>query len=273
MIHSTVSAPKGEKTKYRLAESMKECMKSTPVEEITVRQICEICGVTRQTFYRNFLDKYDLINWYFDKLLTKSFEHMGRGTTVFDSLEKKFTYIQKEKAFFAAAFRYDKQNSLREHDFDLILAFYENLIHEKSGSPVSPEMHFLLEMYCQGSITMTVKWVLTGMDLTPSEFAALLVRAMPEDLKKLFRNLQLLSESACQSGACRLRKWFFRHSLVIFHKFCSVVFVTMAIFFKVLHFASSVTFFFPSGFVNIITSSVKPFIHFRREFFNHGKSY
>ena len=35
MIHSTVSAPKGEKTKYRLAESMKECMKSTPVEEIT----------------------------------------------------------------------------------------------------------------------------------------------------------------------------------------------------------------------------------------------
>ena len=54
-------------------------------------------------------------------------------------------------------------------------------------------MHFLLEMYCQGSITMTVKWVLTSMDLTPSEFAALLVRAMPEDLKKLFRNLQLLS--------------------------------------------------------------------------------
>ena len=56
MIHSTISAPKGEKTKYRLAESMKECMKTTPVEEITVRQICEICGVTRQTFYRNFLD-------------------------------------------------------------------------------------------------------------------------------------------------------------------------------------------------------------------------
>lgn len=184
---------KSESTKYRLAEAMKTCMKTTSVDDITIRQIVEVCGVTRQTFYRNFLDKYDLINWYFDKLLTKSFEHMGRGTTVFDSLEKKFTYIQKEKAFFAAAFRYDKQNSLREHDFDLILAFYENLIHEKSGSPVSPEMHFLLEMYCQGSITMTVKWVLTGMDLTPSEFAALLVRAMPEDLKKLFRNLQLLS--------------------------------------------------------------------------------
>ena len=40
---------------------------------------------------------------------------------------------------------------------------------------------------------MTVKWVLGGMDITPSELAGLLVRAMPEDLKKLFLELQLLS--------------------------------------------------------------------------------
>ena len=61
---------KGEKTKYRLARAMKECMQTTPVENITVKQITEKCELTRQTFYRNFLDKYDLINWYFDKLLT-----------------------------------------------------------------------------------------------------------------------------------------------------------------------------------------------------------
>ena len=68
---------KGEKTKYRLAHAMKECMETTPVENITVKQLTEKCQITRQTFYRNFLDKYDLINWYFDKLLLKSFEYMG----------------------------------------------------------------------------------------------------------------------------------------------------------------------------------------------------
>ncbi len=70
---------KGTRTKYRLAEAMKECMKTTPVDNITVTQLTELCGVTRQTFYRNFIDKYDLINWYFDILLHKSFEHMGEG--------------------------------------------------------------------------------------------------------------------------------------------------------------------------------------------------
>ena len=59
-------AGKGEKTKYRLARSMKECMKTMSVDNITVKQITENCGVTRQTFYRNFMDKFDLINWYFD---------------------------------------------------------------------------------------------------------------------------------------------------------------------------------------------------------------
>ena len=54
------SLTRGEKTKYRLAESMKECMCHTPVDAITVRQITENCGLTRQTFYRNFMDKFDL---------------------------------------------------------------------------------------------------------------------------------------------------------------------------------------------------------------------
>ena len=45
---------KGEKTKYRLARGMKECMKSTSVENITVKQITEECGLTRQTFLQKF---------------------------------------------------------------------------------------------------------------------------------------------------------------------------------------------------------------------------
>ena len=95
---------KNEKTKYKLAEAMKECMKTSKVDAITVKQLAENCGLTRQTFYRNFLDKFDLINWYFDKILLESFEHMGEGKTVYEGLVNKFHYIQQEKLFFKAAF-------------------------------------------------------------------------------------------------------------------------------------------------------------------------
>ncbi|MDY5845375.1 MAG: TetR/AcrR family transcriptional regulator C-terminal domain-containing protein [Bariatricus sp.] len=184
---------KSEITKYRLAESIKQCMKTTSVDDITIRQIVENCGLTRQTFYRNFLDKYDLINWYFDKLLHKSFEHMGSGETIYKGLKRKFDYIQEERVFFSAAFRSDAQNSLKDHDFELILQFYTNLIREKTGHVPDSETSFLLEMYCQSSIYMTAKWVLGGMKMSSDELAHMLVKAMPLKLEELFTMLGVLA--------------------------------------------------------------------------------
>ena len=183
---------KQDKTRYKLAASMKECMKSAPVDKITVKEIVAGCGVNRQTFYRNFLDKYDLINWYFDKLVLQSFEQIGMGHTVGESLTQKFEFIVNEKVFFTEAFRSDDRNSLKEHDFELILQFYTDLLARKDSRALDQELHFLLEMYCEGSVYMTVKWVLGGMKDSPQAMSAKLVDAMPPKLANVFDRLKLL---------------------------------------------------------------------------------
>lgn len=181
-----------EKTKYRLAQAVKECMKTTPVDKITVKEIAEACKTTRQTFYRNFQDKYDLINWYFDKLVLSCFEQIGVSHTVEESLTQKLRFIQEEKAFFMGAFRSDDHNSLKEHDFELILQFYQELIARKTKSPMEKDIRFLLEMYCQGSVYMTVKWILGGMEEAPEQMARNLVEAMPPRLERVFAGLGLM---------------------------------------------------------------------------------
>ena len=138
--------------------------------------------------------QFDLINWYFDKLLIKSFEYMGQGKTVQEGLQLKFSYIGEEKEFFRAAFRYDRQNSLREHDFQLIFRFYQDLIQLKTGAPASDDIRFLLEMYCHGSISMTIEWVLSGMAASPEDLARLMVEAMPAKLADLFASFGILTE-------------------------------------------------------------------------------
>lgn len=181
-----------EATKYRLARAMEECMRSQPVEAVTVTNVAETCGVTRQTFYRNFLDKYDLINWYFGKLLERSFEHMGSGRTIAEGLERKFEYIRKERVFFTAAFRADGTNSLKEHDFEAIMAFYLGVIEKKTGAAPPADTRFALELYCRGSVAMTVKWVLGGMKEEPAEMSKRLVAALPGPLRELFARLSFL---------------------------------------------------------------------------------
>ena len=182
-----------EKMKYKLANAMKELLVHTPVDKITVKQIVDQCDVTRPTFYRHFKDKYDLINWYFDKLVLKSFEQIGVSHTIGESLTQKLEFIQEEKAFFTEAFRSDDRNSVKEHDFELILEFYSNLIFQKTGRRPDAETSFLLEMYCRGSIYMTVKWLLGGMKFPPAQLAKQLVLGMPEKLVQLFTNLHILS--------------------------------------------------------------------------------
>lgn len=181
---------KQEKTRYKLAMAVKECMKITPVDKITVKDIVEGAGVARQTFYRNFLDKYDLINWYFDKLVLACFEEIGVSHTVEESLTQKFRFIREEKAFFMGAFRSDGQNSVKEHDFALILDFYQELIVKKTGR--EPDIRFLLEMYCQGSVYMAAKWILGGMEEAPEHMARKLVEAMPAKLEQVFENMGLV---------------------------------------------------------------------------------
>ena len=181
-----------EKMKYRLADAMKICMKKMPVEKITVKEIVEACGTTRQTFYRNFQDKYDLINWYFDKILLESFQHMGEGDTVKEGLLNKFRYIEEEQLFFRAAFKTDEQNCLKQHDFELILDFYTRKKKKKTGQPIDEKLKFMLEMYCQGSVYMTTQWVLGFRKSTPEKMASALVEAMPAELMEVFRELNLL---------------------------------------------------------------------------------
>lgn len=176
--------------KYRLAAALKICMETSSFEMISVKQIVETCHVSRQTFYRNFADKYDLVNWYFDRLLVASFQVMREGKTIREGLMRKFAFIRQEHLFFAAAFRVDEQNCLKEHDFQMIMDFYSSILKKEQN--VQHDDLLLLEMYCYSSVYMTVKWLLGGMQMTDAELADLMIAALPSKLISLFREGNLL---------------------------------------------------------------------------------
>ena len=66
------------------------------------------------------------------------------------------------------------------------------MIGRKTSRPLGEELEFLLEMYCRGSVYMTVKWVLGGMKASPKEMSRQLVEAMPPKLSEVFSKLELL---------------------------------------------------------------------------------
>ena len=116
---------------------------------------------------------------------------MGQGRTIKDGLLKKFQYIQEESLFFRAAFSIDSQNNLRQHDFEMIYAFYLDLITKKKNYPLNSKQRDILEIYCFASVYRTVKWVLNGAKESPEELVDILIQIMPQDLSNIYKELNI----------------------------------------------------------------------------------
>ena len=177
-----------DSTRYLFAQSIKDLMAKQSLDKMTVTDIVKHSGMTRQTFYRYFKDKYDLVNWYFEKLADKSFRQIGNSSTLREGLINKFTFLLNDKMFFIQAFQSKDYNNIENYDYQCIFEFYQNIIRKKIG-PIPDDIMFLLEMYCHGSITMTVQWAVSGMKKTPEDMADLLIAALPPQLEQLLSDL------------------------------------------------------------------------------------
>lgn len=174
---------KNEETLLLFAKAIKSLIKTQPLDKITVTGIVFQAGKTRQTFYRHFQDKYDLVNWYFEKLVLKSFEEMRQGGSLQEALNLKFAFIEQEHAFFKEAFKSNDYNNLIHYDFCCIYDFYKKFIYKKTGKDLSKDIDFLLNMYCRGSVDMTVDWVLNDMPIKKEEIVQYLMDAIPDKLE------------------------------------------------------------------------------------------
>lgn len=178
---------KNEDTVFLFAKAIKTLIKKQPLDKITVTDIVSTAGKTRQTFYRHFQDKYDLVNWYFEKLVLKSFEEMNQGGTLQEALNLKFAFIEQEHAFFKEAFKSNDYNNLIHYDFCCIYDFYKEYIRKNTGKTIPSDIDFLLKMYCRGSVDMTVEWVLNDMPILKEEIVNYLIDAIPDKLKEYIK--------------------------------------------------------------------------------------
>lgn len=84
-------------TKKVLRESLLSLMKSKPIKEITVKEVCEAAELNRATFYKHYRDCYDLLENIENELiedfavslkLVDSFEVTDLVTAIFDMIER-----------------------------------------------------------------------------------------------------------------------------------------------------------------------------------------
>lgn len=103
-------------TKRAVAVSLKQRMEHTPLEKITITDICDDCGLNRKSFYYHFQDKYQLIIWIFEEEIGRPIRQKVASNSVSLSLAIELCEaLATERAFYAGALSVTGPGSFREY--------------------------------------------------------------------------------------------------------------------------------------------------------------
>ena len=180
-----------ENTKRLLASTLEDMMRSRNLHDIHVREICEAAGVTRQTFYYHFKDKYDLVAWiYLQDMLAASMEtaeNIGYDTkliTDVDAYEEQIRnalhLMKGRRAFYRNALKENEQNSLRESMWlSCVKSSFGELRRIIGTKSLSNELQDAVRCYYYGINGILIDWILGTLKREEEELIKYHVDFMP----------------------------------------------------------------------------------------------
>lgn len=177
-----------ERTKRQFADAILNLSEFMPLQKIRVADICEKCGLKRQSFYYHFKDKYDLIAWMF----VREFDTVAAEQKVLNSEEMIFQMnkrIEKHKKFYKAAYLDTSQNSLSDYMVRMYIDMEEKALCEYLHTDtLDAELMYDIKCYSYACIIHSKYWLTDEEKMTAEYFAKQMYRTMPELLKKAFES-------------------------------------------------------------------------------------
>lgn len=163
--------PDSSITKRTFAEALKTLMGRKPFAKISVGDIVDACGMTRQSFYYHFKDKYDLMNWIYYTETARIMTNVDTLEHWTDSLKNLCDYMRKNKAFYRNALNTTGQNSFPEYLHRYIRDMSISAVESITNAKYDPDKwDFLVSFFSTAFVAFIVCWSEKGMKEDPADF-------------------------------------------------------------------------------------------------------
>ena len=153
-----------KRTKKFLSSALIELLRTTPLEKISIQDICEKAMIHRTTFYTHFGDKYDLFEYVLNQTRDRIFarpilEHN------YDSLEELYStltktaidFVEKNKSVLISVL----ETNTDRLTSDLIYSTMESTIRQllEKNNPTGIPNHLLSNFLTGGFISLATWWL------------------------------------------------------------------------------------------------------------------
>ena len=173
-------------SKEIFAESLKKMLEKKPLDHITVKDIVEDCGVSRQAFYYHFKDIYDLVEWIF---IEESSATLANNRDI-DTWQQGYCHVlmrlRDNKTLIINAYRSISREYLETFMYNVLFDVIYPVVEEQAVGMDVENKHkkFIAHFYSIAVVAMGLDWVRTGMKEDPEEITEQIATLVKGDFKK-----------------------------------------------------------------------------------------
>ena len=160
-------------TRRAMAEAVTELLKTRTLDRITIRDITDRCGLTRNTFYYHFHDVYDLLNWIFSD---KTDEIVSKYSSVKDwegGLLEMLEFLFENREMVMHSYEAVTGEVLQRFISDVLYRHVEVIVEIAADKiRVSREsVRLAADFYTHAVIGAVLSWIREGMPQRPDQLA------------------------------------------------------------------------------------------------------
>jgi AcrR family transcriptional regulator len=180
-----VNTPLGFDGRMKVLRSMDACLDDTPIDRITVGDICGRAGISRPTFYRYFKDKYAVAHWYADYASSEGIYQTGRSLNWYDANLVTTQIFLDIKSFMSKVALSEDYNSIasygRRRRRETLIETIVDYKHEK----LTDELRFQVRYYALAETSAMRDWYIYSQEDSAEHISRLLESIVPGDLYRL----------------------------------------------------------------------------------------
>ncbi len=150
--------------------------KSKSLEHITIKDLLNETGLSRQTFYNHFLDKNDLIQYIYNNMIVSNFKDYHDDFNFYQEMIICLTNMTNYQKFLKEACMMEGQNNLKDYIFDHCFEFDMKWHTYLYGKELPDNIKFATKYHAIASSSMTLSWILSDMISPVEEMAAMITQ-------------------------------------------------------------------------------------------------
>lgn len=152
-------------TRQAIMYSMLKLLQEKSIDKITVKDICEMCEINRNTFYYYYSDIYQVLEELLRTETEKSLKEQQENHSFHEDCLKKYHLILEYKKAVYHLYNSKNRDLILKYLYDITENYMEKyVLKEVEGKKLSAEdIQFIVDFYSNSMIGSILRWMQRGM--------------------------------------------------------------------------------------------------------------